>query len=92
MAANLVVTTNVFFGQADIVWVNDDWVGLADGTPVAIPPEHGGGVATIGSDAFDTMPEGAAAVKIGGTVRYRRQELLDWITAGCPRTDGGTDK
>jgi len=68
VAANLVVTTNVTFGPADMVWVNDDWAGLADGTAVGIPPEHGGGIATIGSDAFDTMPEGTAAVKIGGTV------------------------
>jgi uncharacterized repeat protein (TIGR01451 family) len=68
-AANLVVTTTVNFGPADIVWVNDDWAGLADGTAVSIPPEHGGGTATIGSDAFDTIPEGVVAVKIGGTVR-----------------------
>jgi hypothetical protein len=53
VAPNLVVTTNVVFGQADIVWVNDNWVGLANGTSVSIPPEHGGGIATIGSDAFD---------------------------------------
>ncbi|MGO9110363.1 MAG: helix-turn-helix transcriptional regulator [Thermoguttaceae bacterium] len=30
-----------------------------------------------------------AAVKIGGTVRYRRSELLSWIAAGCPRCDEG---
>lgn len=29
-------------------------------------------------------------VKIGGTVRYRRSELLAWITAGCPRVDSTT--
>jgi predicted DNA-binding transcriptional regulator AlpA len=28
-------------------------------------------------------------VKIGGAVRYRRAELVAWIEAGCPRTDGG---
>jgi predicted DNA-binding transcriptional regulator AlpA len=28
-------------------------------------------------------------VKIGGTVRYRRSQLLAWIVAGCPRVDGG---
>lgn len=28
-------------------------------------------------------------VKIGSTaVRYSRDEVLDWIRAGCPRTDG----
>jgi excisionase family DNA binding protein len=26
--------------------------------------------------------------KIGGTVRYSRQELLDWIRDGNPRIDG----
>jgi predicted DNA-binding transcriptional regulator AlpA len=25
-----------------------------------------------------------APVRIKGTVRWRRQELLDWIEAGCP--------
>lgn len=25
---------------------------------------------------------------IGGLVRYSRRELLEWIEAGCPRTDG----
>ena len=30
-----------------------------------------------------------APIKIGGTaVRYRRDELLAWIAAGCPRVDG----
>lgn len=23
-------------------------------------------------------------IKIGGNVRFRRQEILDWIAAGCP--------
>jgi len=27
-------------------------------------------------------------VQIGGNVRYRRDELMEWIRAGCPRTDG----
>ena len=27
-------------------------------------------------------------IKIGGTVRYRRTEYLNWIAAGCPRADG----
>jgi excisionase family DNA binding protein len=30
-----------------------------------------------------------APVTIGGAVRYRRVELLEWIDAGCPRIDGG---
>lgn len=66
---NLVVTTVVTFTQADIVWVNDDWVGLPNGTNVTLPPEHGSGIVTIGSDAFDTIPKGVAAVKEGGTVQ-----------------------
>ena len=28
-----------------------------------------------------------APIKIGAAVRYRRQEILDWIAAGCPRVD-----
>ena len=28
-------------------------------------------------------------VKIGGSTRYRRSELLAWIAARCPRCDGG---
>jgi excisionase family DNA binding protein len=28
-----------------------------------------------------------APMKIGGAVRYRRQELLDWIASGCPRVN-----
>lgn len=30
-----------------------------------------------------------APVKIGASaVRFRRDEILDWISAGCPRVDG----
>lgn len=29
-----------------------------------------------------------APVKIGGAIRYRRDDLLEWIQADCPRTDG----
>jgi predicted DNA-binding transcriptional regulator AlpA len=28
-------------------------------------------------------------IKVGGLVRYRRDEYLAWIEAGCPRCDGG---
>jgi excisionase family DNA binding protein len=31
-----------------------------------------------------------APLKIGGTVRYSRQELLDWVRVGCPRVDALT--
>jgi len=30
-----------------------------------------------------------APVRIGGSARYRRADLLRWIEAGCPRCDGG---
>ena len=30
-----------------------------------------------------------APVRIGGSARYRRSDLLGWIRAGCPRCDGG---
>lgn len=66
---DLVVTTTVIFGQGDLVWVDDDWVGLPDGTVVTLPGYVGGGSASIGSDAFDTIPEGVQAVKTSGTVR-----------------------
>ena len=29
-----------------------------------------------------------APVKIGGAVRFRRDEYMTWIEAGCPRCDG----
>jgi excisionase family DNA binding protein len=32
-----------------------------------------------------------APVTIGGTVRYRRAELLAWVADGCPRIDGGQE-
>ncbi|MBC7262531.1 MAG: right-handed parallel beta-helix repeat-containing protein, partial [Chloroflexi bacterium] len=66
---NMVVTTVVTFTQADVVWVNDDWAGLPNGSEVTLPPEHGSGKAYIGSNAFDTIPKGVAAVKEGGTVQ-----------------------
>jgi excisionase family DNA binding protein len=33
-----------------------------------------------------------APLSIGGAVRYRRSEILDWIAAGCPRIDGGPQR
>lgn len=30
-----------------------------------------------------------APVRIGGSTRYRRSDLLAWIAAACPRVDGG---
>ena len=29
-----------------------------------------------------------APIHIGGAVRYRRTEYLEWIATGCPRADG----
>ncbi|OQB28721.1 MAG: Bacterial Ig-like domain (group 1) [Chloroflexi bacterium ADurb.Bin180] len=66
---DLVVTTTVIFGQGDVVWVDDDWVGLPNGTVVTLPGYVGGGSASIGSDAFDTIPGGVQGVKTNGTVR-----------------------
>ncbi|KPL24320.1 MAG: hypothetical protein AMJ93_02645, partial [Anaerolineae bacterium SM23_84] len=60
----LVLTTTVVFGRTDVVWVDDDWTGLADGTAVSVP----GGTAYIGNNAFDTIPEGVGAVQPAGTV------------------------
>ena len=31
-----------------------------------------------------------APVRIGGSTRYRRSELMAWIQAGCPRVDALT--
>jgi excisionase family DNA binding protein len=33
-----------------------------------------------------------APVRIGGTVRYRRDDLLAWIADGCPRVDRAEDR
>ncbi|MGA2060001.1 MAG: helix-turn-helix domain-containing protein [Thermoguttaceae bacterium] len=30
-----------------------------------------------------------APVRIGGSTRYRRSDLLEWIKNRCPRCDGG---
>jgi predicted DNA-binding transcriptional regulator AlpA len=30
-----------------------------------------------------------APIKIGGLTRYRRADVYAWISAGCPRCDGG---
>jgi excisionase family DNA binding protein len=29
-----------------------------------------------------------APVRIGAAVRFRRDEILDWIAEGCPRVEG----
>ena len=29
-----------------------------------------------------------APLRIGGTVRFNRRTLTDWIESGCPRVDG----
>ena len=31
-----------------------------------------------------------APVRINNAVRYRRQEILNWIEAGCPKVNGNT--
>ena len=59
--STIVVTTNVDFSLADVVWVDDDWnsqadVDLFDPTLVW---QH---------DAFNTIVEGVGTVKPGGTV------------------------
>jgi hypothetical protein len=46
-------------------WVDDDWVGLPDGTEVTLP---GGGTGHIGYDAFAAVQDGINAVAAGGTV------------------------
>ncbi|KPL15577.1 MAG: hypothetical protein AMJ93_16480, partial [Anaerolineae bacterium SM23_84] len=60
----LILTTTVVFSRTDVVWVDDDWTGLPNGTPVPVP----GGTAYIGNSAFDTIPLGVAAVQPAGTV------------------------
>jgi len=60
----LVLTTTVVLSQTDIVWVDDNWTGLPNGSGVAVP----GGTAYIGNNAFDTIPEGVDAVQPAGTV------------------------
>jgi predicted DNA-binding transcriptional regulator AlpA len=33
---------------------------------------------------YRSMGKLPAPLKVGGAVRWRRQEILDWIAAGCP--------
>jgi uncharacterized repeat protein (TIGR01451 family) len=60
----LVLNTTVVLSQTDIVWVDDNWAGLPNGTGVAVP----GGTAYIGNNAFHTIPLGVDAVQPAGTV------------------------
>ncbi|EWG12948.1 HYR domain-containing protein [Cytobacillus firmus] len=46
-----------------VVYVDDDWTGLSNGTEVTTPD----GPAVIGTDAFATIGEGVFAVDSGGT-------------------------
>ena len=35
--------------------------------------------------------EAPKPIKIGGSVRFSRRTLLDWVDDGCPRVDGRED-
>ena len=39
---------------------------------------------------YDSAGRVPMAVRIGGVVRWRTDELRDWIRAGCPSRDGWT--
>jgi len=60
----LVVTTSVVISRSEIIWVDDNWAGLASGTAVPVP----GNTAYIGANAFDNIPDAVVAVLPGGTV------------------------
>ncbi|MBC7263335.1 MAG: right-handed parallel beta-helix repeat-containing protein [Chloroflexi bacterium] len=52
---------SVFFEQSSVVWVDDDWVGLPNGTDV-------GSGRIIGSNAAATIQDGLSLVQTGGSV------------------------
>ncbi len=83
VSPELQVTDDVCFGQGDIIWVNDDWLGHAIGTVETLPAYVGGGTAVLGSDAFPTIPEGVQAVRPDGTVRVLQGNYL-YTVAGAP--------
>lgn len=47
-----------------IVYVNDDWIGIPNGTD----PDAGGPATSMGLDAFGTIQGGVTGVAVGGTV------------------------
>jgi predicted DNA-binding transcriptional regulator AlpA len=38
---------------------------------------------------YSTSGKAPAPVRIGGSVRWRRAEIAEWIAAGCPRVRKG---
>ena len=59
-------------------------------TPELLSTERAAELLSVGSRTLWRWSHGGRAPKplrIAGTVRYRRQDLLDWIEAGCPRLD-----
>jgi predicted DNA-binding transcriptional regulator AlpA len=70
---------------------------MLNSTPTTILPElltakQAAALCSMGERTFWRHAHSGLApapVKIGGSARYRRADLLAWIAAGCPRCDGG---
>jgi parallel beta-helix repeat protein len=58
------LSRSLAIGPPAIVWVDDDWAGLANGTLVSA----GGGDHMIGADAFAVIQDGVSAVATSGRV------------------------
>ncbi|MGF1581218.1 MAG: Calx-beta domain-containing protein, partial [Gemmataceae bacterium] len=62
-ADGAIIENDDIAGEA-IVYIDDDWTGLSNNDIVPVP----GGSATIGTNAFATVPDGFDAVRSDGTV------------------------
>ena len=76
---------------------------MTSSTPVILPElltgKQAAQLANVGERTWWRWSRAGVApspIKLGSgkqsAVRYRRAEILRWIEAGCPRTDGGPQR
>ncbi|HEX4609356.1 MAG TPA: hypothetical protein VH092_14260, partial [Urbifossiella sp.] len=77
-----------FETQPSTTYVDDDFAGMAPGTPIpdADPLTPGDQPAVFGVDAFATIQAGVTAVAAGGTVRVAPGTYQENVTVGKPLT------
>ncbi|MBI1879810.1 MAG: DUF11 domain-containing protein [Chloroflexi bacterium] len=75
-----------------VVYVDDNWVGLPNGTVVDADPGPGVINATIGTDAFATIQAGVNAVDPGGTVNVLAGTYTELVTVNKTVTLGGAQQ
>ena len=67
-----------------LVYVDDNYAGLADGMLVNFPSGAGGATYTIGCDAFATIPAAIGNVASGGTINVAAGIYNSFITVNKP--------